>query len=220
MKLCNENILSLPKTIYFCFKYFPFGLAIKLPVFVSYNVVLVKTKGKVILDSQHIKTGMVKLGFGFVEIFDKAKSRTIFQNEGTIIFRGEAKIGHGSKISVAPHAQIEVGDKFDVTAESQICCRKHIVFGNNVLISWQCLLMDTDWHDMFYQGGKVNNDEDIIIGNNVWIGCRSTILKGVIIGDGCVIAANSHVVKSCLENNILIGGNPALMLKKGVYWKK
>lgn len=49
---------------------------------------------------------------------------------------------------------------------------------------------------------------DIVIGNDVWIGLCATIMSGVTIGDGAVIAANSHVVKD-VEPYEIVGGNPA-----------
>lgn len=51
----------------------------------------------------------------------------------------------------------------------------------------------------------------IIIGNDVWIGRDVTIMSGVNIGDGVIIAANSHVVKSAPPYSI-IGGNPAKII--------
>ncbi|MFN8265153.1 MAG: CatB-related O-acetyltransferase [Chitinophagaceae bacterium] len=54
---------------------------------------------------------------------------------------------------------------------------------------------------------------DIVIGNDVWIGYNATIMAGVNIGDGAIIAANSTVVKDVAPYSI-VGGNPALEIKK------
>lgn len=53
----------------------------------------------------------------------------------------------------------------------------------------------------------------IIIGENVWIGDKATILSGVKIGDGAVIAANSVVTKNVAAYSI-VGGNPARIIKQ------
>ncbi|MGL5902154.1 MAG: sugar O-acetyltransferase [Cetobacterium sp.] len=50
------------------------------------------------------------------------------------------------------------------------------------------------------------------IGNNVWIGGRSVICPGVTLGDNVVVAAGSVVTKS-FQNNCIIGGNPAKIIK-------
>ena len=52
----------------------------------------------------------------------------------------------------------------------------------------------------------------VTIGNDVWIGGHSTILPGVTIGDGAVIAAGSVVTKDVAPRT-LVGGNPARLLK-------
>ena len=52
----------------------------------------------------------------------------------------------------------------------------------------------------------------VIIGNNVWIGDKATILPGVTIGDGAIIGANS-VVTSDIPSYCVAGGNPAKIIK-------
>ena len=61
------------------------------------------------------------------------------------------------------------------------------------------------------EGHPVTNG-DIVIGNDVWISENVTILSGVNIGDGAIIANNSHVVKD-VEPYSLVGGNPAKFIK-------
>jgi len=70
------GIMALPKTIYFNFKYLKFSQAIKIPIFVSHRVWLMETEGHVKIP-QPVKTGMVKIGFGEIGIFDQHRSRTI-----------------------------------------------------------------------------------------------------------------------------------------------
>ena len=54
---------------------------------------------------------------------------------------------------------------------------------------------------------------EIKIGNNVWIGAKAIILPGINIGDNSVIAAGSVVTKN-VAANILVGGNPACIIKR------
>lgn len=53
---------------------------------------------------------------------------------------------------------------------------------------------------------------DVIIGSDVWIGSHATIMSGIKIGDGAVIAANSHIVKD-VPSYAIVGGNPAKVIK-------
>ena len=56
--------------------------------------------------------------------------------------------------------------------------------------------------------GHPSSKGDVIIGNDVWIAANATIMSGVTIGDGAIIANNSHVVKDVAPYS-MVGGNPA-----------
>ena len=211
-------LCGLPKTIYFNFKYFDLKTALKLPVLVSHNTKIVCAKGKVLITAP-IKFGMINIGYSNVEIFDKARSRTIWAVRGEVVFNGIANIGHGSKVTVSASGVLEFGHNFWITAESQIMCHERIKFGEGVLISWQCLLMDTDHHRVLVNDEVVNEDKAIIIGNNVWIACRTTVLKGSRIDDNTVVAATSTVCSSFEQQNCVIAGVPAQIVKENVTWE-
>ncbi|MDA0677608.1 MAG: DapH/DapD/GlmU-related protein [Bacteroidetes bacterium] len=53
----------------------------------------------------------------------------------------------------------------------------------------------------------------IIIGDNCWFGANVTILPGVVIGNNCVVGAGSVVTKSFIEDNLIIAGNPARIIR-------
>lgn len=63
------------------------------------------------------------------------------------------------------------------------------------------------------QAKRDEDDQDVIIESDVWIGCNVTILKGVTIGRGSVVAAGSVVTKSYPPYSI-IGGVPAKVIKQ------
>ncbi|MDY3914869.1 MAG: DapH/DapD/GlmU-related protein, partial [Phocaeicola sp.] len=105
---------------------------------------------------------------------------------------------------------------------SEIICQKEIIFGDHCLLSWDILMMDTDFHQILDENGQIINEpKPIVIGNHVWIGCRNTILKGVSIGDNNIISANSTITRSCKENNCVIGGHGKSLeiIKRNVNWK-
>ena len=62
-------------------------------------------------------------------------------------------------------------------------------------------------------GKTYPNKGDIVIGNDVWIGHNATIMAGVTIGDGAIIATNATVIKDVAPYSI-VGGNPAVQIKK------
>jgi acetyltransferase-like isoleucine patch superfamily enzyme len=60
--------------------------------------------------------------------------------------------------------------------------------------------------------GHPSTKGEVVIGNDVWIADNVVIMSGVKIGDGAVIANNSHVIKD-VEPYSLVGGNPAKFIK-------
>ncbi len=207
------------RTLYFNFKYLPFNQAIKLPILLSSNLCLKKCSGQIYIDAP-VKTGMIQIGFGDVGLFDKKKSRSIWEVSGIVRFKGECHIGHGSKISVGPKGKLIFGKNFLMTAESTIACFHHVEFGDNSLLSWDILIMDTDYHSIIDESGKVvNPDKPVIIGSKVWIGCRCLILKGTVIPNNCVIGANTTVTGTLEIENALYAGNPCKLLKQNITWK-
>jgi virginiamycin A acetyltransferase len=68
------------------------------------------------------------------------------------------------------------------------------------------------WEDAM-EGREYPRKGDIMIGNDVWIGYNATIMAGVIIGDGAIIATNATVVKDVPPYTI-VGGNPAREIKR------
>lgn len=63
------------------------------------------------------------------------------------------------------------------------------------------------------EGNTYPSKGDTIIGNDVWIGYNATIMPGVQVGDGAIIATNSTVVKDVSPYSV-VGGNPAKEIRK------
>jgi acetyltransferase-like isoleucine patch superfamily enzyme len=209
--------LGLPKTLLFNFSCLPLRQAVRLPVFVSHRVWLKDLSGTVELHD--CRTGAVRIGFGDVGIFDVQRSRTIWQVPGKVTFLGEADFGHGSRISVA--GELTIGRRLIIAAESAIVAQDSIRIGDDVLISWDVLIIDTDAHRIYDAAGNhINGAMPIRIGNSVWLGCRSLVLKGVEIADGVVVAAASTVARSLATSNAIAGGNPARVVRENIRWKR
>ncbi|MFA5404485.1 MAG: acyltransferase [Ignavibacteria bacterium] len=161
------------------------------------------------------------IGYKNVGVFDEKYSRTILELRGKIIFEGNAFIGHGSKICVNESGILKFGKNTTISAESSIICYKSISFGNDCLISWENLFLDTDFHSIYdSDNNRINNDDSIIIENNVWIGCRCSILKGTHLKNYTIVAPHSLISRNYNGENQIIGGVPAMILKKGVSWKQ
>ncbi|WP_199618152.1 acyltransferase [Paenibacillus alkalitolerans] len=112
-------------------------------------------------------------------------------------------------------AVIEIGDHTFINRRSEIMCKKLVKIGRNCAISWDVSIMDTDYHCI--EGSTPT--KPTVIGDNVWIGNKSIILKGVTIGTGAVVAAGSVVSKD-VPAYALVAGVPAKLVKTNVRWTK
>jgi len=216
-----KHILSLPKTVIFNFMMFPPKMAAKLPVIVGYDVRLGKlARGRMCLENWDKKKYRVTIGLGgSPHISSYRKGYLSCGNEAMITFRGSATFAEGVSLRV-DHGDIEFGANFSTNKNCVFNCERRMTFGENVLLGWNINVRDTDGHQVYIDGDARQRQKDVIIGDHVWIGSYSDILKGTVIGKDSVIAWRSLVLKPFPEDNVLLGGSPAKVLSQGVNWKK
>ena len=126
----------------------------------------------------------------------------------------------------SPDARIIIGDRVGM---SSTCLRAKtsITIGNDVNIGGDCLVMDSDTHPIDYvkrrrgylktaakeEQAELNPTAPIVIEDDVWIGARCQVLKGVTIGTRSVIAAGSVVTKD-IPSDVIAGGAPCRVIRK------
>lgn len=127
-------------------------------------------------------------------------------------------------VTRAPGAVVEIGNNVGISGVT-IYARKGIYIGENTCVGGNCKILDNDFHPIDVEerlrllqdvhGGDSDliPSREIRIGKNCFIGCNSIILKGTVLGDGCVVGAGA-VVSGKFEDNCVIAGNPARMIKK------
>ena len=116
-------------------------------------------------------------------------------NGGKLEIGEKFKMRDGAKIRVRKGAICKIGRNTSVNCNNMIACRERIIIGNDVQFSPNVQIYDHD-HDFREEGGvKAGKYKtgSIEIGNNVWIGANTIILRGTKIGDNAVIAAGSIV---------------------------
>lgn len=87
-----------------------------------------------------------------------------------------------------------------------------IIIGDGVLIGHNVVLATLN-HDVDPQKRSDMFPAPIRIGKNVWIGAQATVLPGVTIGDGAIVAAGAVVTRD-VPANVIVGGVPAKIIKK------
>lgn len=112
------------------------------------------------------------------------------------------------------NAIVIIGDNTRIHG-SCIHASRSIQIGKNCLIAANCQIFDNSGHDIYSKNRlEVSaSAKEIMIEDNVWIGAGAIILPGSIIKQGSVVAAGS-VVRGVFEENSLIAGNPATLVKK------
>lgn len=166
---------------------------------------------------QNIKSDTVlQIGLGNAKFVHK-HDVTYLNISGTLFFHGNHTIGRGCRFDIAKNASIIIGRNGYINARSTFIINHRLVIGDDCVISWNCQFLDEDYHEINYTG-KMEKPNEINIGNHVWIGCDVKIYKGTTIPNGCVIAAGSIVRGVFSEENVLIGGNPAKIIRQNITW--
>lgn len=216
---------SLPKSLYINCRLFPFKTAIKMPILVSNRTKCHIEKGcNVIINSDEIKAGMIKVGFGGSDTISANRSILKLYSGCRLSFRGGATFAEG--ISIVVKGELKIGNHFYCNRNCSISCDNKIVFGDNCLLAYHVELRDGDGH---FMGTTENgttvwlaNTAEITIGEDVWISAKASIVKGAIIQSHSVVGYGSIVTRKIEGNvtHVLLAGNPARIVKRMVTWKR
>ena len=98
---------------------------------------------------------------------------------------------------------------------------QNIFIGDHCLFSFGIWIRNSDAHPIFDMSSKsrINPGNSVIIGDHVWIGQGSLILKGCRIGSGSVIGAASCLSHKLIGSNEIWAGNPVKKLKDNIIWQ-
>ena len=225
--------LSIPKILYLNIKLFPLQTALKLPVWVHYNVKIANIhRGAIEIASNNIKPGMIKLGcsMGSSGVFDgeypahSGGGYIDIKENSKIIFKGIAHIAGGFSIRVDDVGIISFGDHFTCNSYCFFASNHGIIFGDNCTLGWKVNIRDADGHDVYLKGDAkrqaINLSREVIIGEHVWIAACVDILKGSCVPDNCVVAYGTLLTgQKFKETDCIIGGNPPKVIKDNINWR-
>jgi acetyltransferase-like isoleucine patch superfamily enzyme len=117
-------------------------------------------------------------------------------------------------------------NKISIGEHTSIYGKTHLaaIEGTSIKIGNDCMIGDThfrtgDSHSIMDLNGKrINMSKDIVIGDHVWVCTQAIILKGTTVANNCIVSAGALVTKKFSEENVILGGNPARIIRSNIDW--
>lgn len=140
----------------------------------------------------------------------------------------EVEIGgecHLSSLFVFAHnnSRVKIGPKTSFTNAPRFMLHEpsSISLGEDCMIAGDVLFTTSDMHTIYDVSSKqrTNWAKDITIGDHIWVGLQSCILKGAKIGNNSIIGLRSVVTDEISANSLAVG-NPAKVIRTGVNWDR
>ena len=127
-----------------------------------------------------------------------------FNRGAKVTLGNRIRIHSGSKIKVRRGSSLSIGNGTKINYNCMIVCRRSVSIGEKCEFGPGVLIYD---HDHDFRVGLEKKEykcSDVVIGNRVWIGANTVILRGTVIGDDCVIGAGSVVKGNVPANSVLV----------------
>lgn len=128
------------------------------------------------------------------------------------------------KIDIYNNSVFYIGKDCNTTRPLHIVLSegKHLIIGDDCLFSFDIWFRNADPHLIYdvETKARINPSQSIYIGDHVWIGQEVLISKGTQIGSGSIIGAKCLTTAHPIPSNCSVGGVPAKMIKKNIFWLK
>ncbi len=148
---------------------------------------------------------------------------SLFGKNNRVIIHKNARLNDITFWTEDGNNLIEIGNHSSMEGQSQlaVCESTSIIIGDDCMFSNQVNFSTTDSHAIEdLEGNRINPAKDIRIGNHVWIGQKTLVLKGSNIADNCIVGAFSLLNKKLTETNSIYAGHPAHKVKEGINWNR
>ncbi len=140
---------------------------------------------------------------GIVVVTGRYPAPTVLNRGGAIDVKN-CEFYEGVRLEVYRGGMLTIGNGTYLNRNAVVIAVGNVDIGNDCRIGWDVVIMDSDLHPVD-ANDQPTESARVVIEDDVWIGCRSIILKGVRIGKRSVIAAGSIVTKDIPPNSIAAG---------------
>lgn len=149
----------------------------------------------------------------------RAECLITLRNHACWKITGCTELYYGAGVQVHENGILENGE-LHMNTGSLIICGYHVKLGNIVSMARNSYILDDDHHPIFNENGeRINEPKEIVLGDNVWLGLKTTVLKGARIGNQCVVGANS-VISNVIPDNIMVAAGGARPVVKNITWTR
>lgn len=198
-----------------------------------YTLRYCKGKGKIIFNSSFIKLrisngGIIRLNGNLIidsHLNTPGYISILVRQDGILQIENDFVIGQNIKIFVDDGAELLIKGKYiesvsGITCDSSIMCHKNIIIGTDFLCSWNVYITDCDWHQIIRNGVNEAVNDNVVIGDHVWIGSNVIISKGAHIGNDVIVGAYTKIGnKSIKGKSTIVGLNP-IVISDSYTWKR
>ena len=177
----------------------------------DFDLTIKGTNNKVIIGDNFINNGQCKI--------------LVVGSNNTIVIGDDIQIV--TQLVIYNHdnskdCKINIGNKtsFYKTEISTYDNGSEVEIGEDCMFGFDTIIYNTDGHSIFQNGNLINKADKLVIGDHVWCGWGSTILKNSYIPSGCIVGKSAVVAKKFEKENVVIAGNPAKIIKENICWDR
>lgn len=149
-------------------------------------------------------------------------SRIDFNGDNSLLYLSSSNFDYSVNLSINGNNICFIGKNnfFNGISTIVLSESKNIIIGGDCLFSYGISIRVADGHLIYNTKTKerLNFSKSIYIGDHVWLGQRSMILKGTQIGSGSIIGANSVLSNKIVPSNTTFTGSPAKLTKEDTFW--
>ena len=146
------------------------------------------------------------------------RTAMFIREHGQLEIHGYNEIGRGSLVWIMEAGKVSFAGNTFTAGKNMLISKERVSIGRNCAIAWGVTICDHDFHKLYKNGKQRVETAPVVIEDGVWIGMNATILKGVTVGRGAVIGADTVVTRD-VPSACICAGNPARVVETDIEFR-